>query len=54
VTPAGENLPAALNPPVESIPLIIAPVEPKEIIVAPESSEPAIPISETGKKEENV
>ena len=54
VIPAGEDLPVALNPPVESIPLIIAPVEPKEIIVASEPSESAIPISEAGKKEENV
>jgi hypothetical protein len=39
MTPVGEKLPVAQNPPLESIPLIIA---------------PANPIGETGKKEEKV
>ena len=50
--PSGENLPVIQNPQAESIPFIIEPAKPKEVIVTPETNESATHIIETEKKDE--
>jgi ribonuclease E len=50
--PSGENLPVIHNPQTESVPFIIEPAKPKEVIVTPETNESATHIIETEKKDE--
>ena len=50
--PSGENLPVIQNPQTESVPFIIEPAKPKEVIVTPETNESATHIIETEKKDE--
>jgi ribonuclease E len=50
--PVGENLPLVQNSPAESLPFIIEPAKPKEVAVAPETTEPETHSIETEKKDE--
>jgi ribonuclease E len=50
--PSEENLPVIQNPQAESVPFIIEPAKPKEVIVTSETNESATHIIETEKKDE--